>query len=50
MAPWVSDEVYARVRAAAQHFGTGALRAISVALGENVSPEQIRVVLAHLSV
>jgi ATP-dependent DNA helicase RecQ len=50
VAPWVSDEVYARVRAAAQHFGTGALRAISVALGENVSPEQIRVVLAHLSV
>jgi ATP-dependent DNA helicase RecQ len=50
VAPWVSDEVYARVRAAAQHFGIGARRAIAVALGENVPDEQIRVVLAHLSV
>ncbi len=48
LAPWVPDEVYARIRTAAQHFGTESLRAIFVALGEQVPYEQIRAVLAHL--
>jgi ATP-dependent DNA helicase RecQ len=48
VAAWVPDDVYARVRSAAQHFGTGAPRAIFVALGEKVPSEQIRVTLAHL--
>jgi len=48
IAAWVPDDVTARVRAAARHFGTGSLRAIFVALGEQVPCEQIRVVLAHL--
>jgi ATP-dependent DNA helicase RecQ len=48
VAAWVPDVVYERVKAAARHFGTGSPRAISVALGEAVSPEHIRIVLAHL--
>jgi ATP-dependent DNA helicase RecQ len=50
IAAWVPDEVYLRVRTAARHFGVGAHLAISVALGETVPHEQIRLVLAHLSV
>jgi ATP-dependent DNA helicase RecQ len=50
VAAWVPDDVYARVRAAAQHFGTASLRPIYVALGETVPYDQIRIVLAHLSV
>jgi ATP-dependent DNA helicase RecQ len=45
---WVPEDVYQRVVAAARHFGTGALKPIFVALGEQVPYEQIRVVLAHL--
>jgi len=48
LAPWVSDEVLAQVRTAAQHFGTGSLKAIYTALGERVSYEEIRVVMARL--
>jgi ATP-dependent DNA helicase RecQ len=48
LAAWVPDAVYAQVRSAARHFGTGALRAIHVALGEEVPEETVRVVLAHL--
>ncbi len=45
---WVADDVYQRVVAAARQFGTGYLRPIYVALGEKVSYDEIRVVLAHL--
>jgi ATP-dependent DNA helicase RecQ len=50
VAAWVPDVVYERVTAAARHFGTGSPRAIAVALGDSVSAEHVRVVLAHLSV
>jgi ATP-dependent DNA helicase RecQ len=50
VASWVPDTVYAQVQGAARHFGTGKLKPIFLALGENVSYEQIRVVLAHLAV
>jgi ATP-dependent DNA helicase RecQ len=49
VAAWVPDTVYARVQAAARHFGTDKLKPIFLALGETVPYEQIRVVLAHLS-
>jgi ATP-dependent DNA helicase RecQ len=49
VSPWVPGDVCERIKAAARHFGTGSPRAISVALGDDVSPEHIRIVLAHLS-
>ncbi len=48
VAAWVPDTVYARVQAAARHFGTDKLKPIYMALGETVPYEQIRVVLAHM--
>lgn len=48
VAAWVPDMVYARVQAAARHFGTAKLKPIFLALGETVPYEQIRVVVAHM--
>jgi ATP-dependent DNA helicase RecQ len=47
--PWVSDAVYQRVAAAARQFGVERLKPIFIALGEQVSYDDIRLVLAHLS-
>jgi ATP-dependent DNA helicase RecQ len=49
VAAWVPDEVYHRVMAAARQVGTDYLKPIYVALGEKVSYDHIRIVLAHLS-
>jgi ATP-dependent DNA helicase RecQ len=49
LAPWVSMEVYQRVRAAARQVGTERLKPIYIALGEQVPYDDIRLVLAHLS-
>jgi ATP-dependent DNA helicase RecQ len=48
--PWVSDEMYQRVTAAARQVGTERLKPIFVALGETVSYDDIRIVVTHLSV
>jgi ATP-dependent DNA helicase RecQ len=48
LAPWVPDDVYQRIAAAARRFGTGRLQPINLALGEKVPSETIRLVLAHL--
>jgi ATP-dependent DNA helicase RecQ len=45
---WVPDEVYQKVAAAAQQVGTEKLKPIYQALGEQVSYDDIRLVLAHL--
>jgi len=46
---WVADDVYERVAAAARQVGRGFLKPIFVALGESVSYDEIRLVLAHLA-
>src|SRR5207244_11952722 len=46
---WVSDPIYQRVAVAARQVGTERLKPIFVALGESVSYEDIRVVLAHMT-
>jgi ATP-dependent DNA helicase RecQ len=48
LAPWVPDDVYQRIAAAARRFGTGRLQPITLALGEQFPSETIRLVLAHL--
>jgi ATP-dependent DNA helicase RecQ len=48
LAPWVPDEAYQRVAAAARRFGTERLQPIALALGDKVPSETIRLVLAHL--
>jgi ATP-dependent DNA helicase RecQ len=45
---WVPVETYQRVAAAARQVGTDYLKPIFLALGEQVSYDQIRIVLAHL--
>jgi ATP-dependent DNA helicase RecQ len=45
---WVSDAVYQRVVAAARQCGTSHMKPIFIALGEKVSYDEIRIVLAHL--
>jgi ATP-dependent DNA helicase RecQ len=45
---WVRDDVYRRVTAAARQVGTDRLKPIFVALGEEVSYDEIRLVLTHL--
>jgi ATP-dependent DNA helicase RecQ len=45
---WVGDDVYTRVAAAARQVGTDRLKPIFVALGEKVSYDDIRLVLAHM--
>jgi ATP-dependent DNA helicase RecQ len=46
---WVPDEIYQEVAAAAQQVGTEKLKPIYQALGEQVSYDDIRLVLAHLA-
>jgi ATP-dependent DNA helicase RecQ len=48
--PWVSPEVQARVLSAARQVGALRLKPIFVALGEQVSYDTIRIVLAHAQV
>jgi ATP-dependent DNA helicase RecQ len=45
---WVTDEVYPEVAAAARRVGADRLKPIYIALGERISYDDIRVVLAHL--
>jgi ATP-dependent DNA helicase RecQ len=45
---WVSHETYGRVAAAARQLGTSRLKPIFIALGEQVSYDDIRLVVAHL--
>jgi ATP-dependent DNA helicase RecQ len=47
--PWLSSDVYQRVTAAARQVGTDRLKPIYIALGEQVSYDDIRLVVAHLS-
>jgi ATP-dependent DNA helicase RecQ len=49
IATWVSDETYQRVAAAARQVGTERLKPIFITLGEKVSYDDIRLVLAHLT-
>jgi ATP-dependent DNA helicase RecQ len=49
VAPWVAEETYQRVAAAARQVGTERLKPIFLALGEKVSYDDIRLVLAHLT-
>jgi ATP-dependent DNA helicase RecQ len=46
--PWVLDDVYQRVAAAARQVGTERLKPIFLALGQEVDYDTIRVVVAHL--
>jgi ATP-dependent DNA helicase RecQ len=48
IAAWVSNETYQRVTAAARQVGTERLKPIFITLGEKVSYDDIRIVLAHL--
>jgi ATP-dependent DNA helicase RecQ len=48
IAPWVADDTYQRVMAAARQVGTERLKPIFLALGEQVPYDDIRLVLAHL--
>jgi ATP-dependent DNA helicase RecQ len=50
IAAWVPDQVYDRVAAAARRVRTDRLKPIYLALGEQVSYDEIRLVVAHLSV
>jgi ATP-dependent DNA helicase RecQ len=46
---WIADDVYERVAAAARQVGRGFLKPIFLALGESISYDEIRLVLAHLA-
>jgi ATP-dependent DNA helicase RecQ len=46
---WVADDIYERVAAAARQVGRGFLKPIFLALGETISYDDIRLVLAHLA-
>ncbi|HYM59511.1 MAG TPA: RQC domain-containing protein, partial [Thermoanaerobaculia bacterium] len=48
VAPWVADSVYERVAIAADELGPSLLRPLRERLGEDVSYDEIRIVLAHL--
>jgi ATP-dependent DNA helicase RecQ len=48
IAAWVDDKVYQRVAAAARQVGTERLKPIYLALGEQVTYDDIRVVVAHM--
>lgn len=50
VAPWVADDRYTTIAAAAQKVGTERLRPIRDELGEEFSWEEIRIVLAHMSI
>ncbi|MBV9124530.1 MAG: DNA helicase RecQ [Planctomycetes bacterium] len=49
IASWVADEVHQRVAAAARQFGTERLKPLFIALGEKISYDDIRLVVAHLT-
>jgi ATP-dependent DNA helicase RecQ len=49
VAPWVSNDIYQRVASCARQVGTERLKPIFIALGEKVSYDDIRIVLAHLA-
>jgi ATP-dependent DNA helicase RecQ len=49
VAPWVADDVYQRVAAAARQVGTERLKPIRLALGGKVDYDDIRLVVAHLT-
>jgi ATP-dependent DNA helicase RecQ len=49
IAAWVAPETYQRVASAARQVGTDRLKPIFLALGEVVSYDDIRLVLAHLA-
>src|SRR5262249_18898205 len=46
LSPWVDDVTFAKVRDAARQVGAERLKPIFLALGEKISYEQIRLVLA----
>jgi ATP-dependent DNA helicase RecQ len=46
---WVPEEVYERVAKAAREVGTGRLKPIFLALGEQVPYDQIHLVVAHMN-
>jgi ATP-dependent DNA helicase RecQ len=48
VAAWVSDELYRRIADAARQVGTERLKPIYLALNEQVSYDDIRIVRAHL--
>jgi ATP-dependent DNA helicase RecQ len=48
IAPWVEEKVYQRVAAAARQVGTERLKPIYLTLGEQVSYDDIRLVVAHM--
>jgi ATP-dependent DNA helicase RecQ len=50
ISPWVSDDIYRQVAAAAEREGRTRLKPIFVALEERVAYAAIRIVLAHLAV
>ncbi len=47
LAPWITDDIYQRVHAAAAEVGGTFLRPVFEALGGEVSYEEIRVVMSH---
>jgi ATP-dependent DNA helicase RecQ len=47
--PWISNEIYERVAACARQVGTDRLKPIFLGLGEKISYDDIRIVLAHLA-
>jgi ATP-dependent DNA helicase RecQ len=49
IAAWVRPEIYERVVAAARTVGTDRLKPVYIALGEQISYDEIRLVLAHLA-
>ncbi len=49
IAVWVADDVYQKVAAAARRAGTERLKPIYIALGEKISYDEIRLVVAHLA-
>jgi ATP-dependent DNA helicase RecQ len=49
IAVWVADDVYQKVATAARRAGTERLKPIYVALGEKISYDEIRLVVAHLA-
>jgi ATP-dependent DNA helicase RecQ len=48
IAPWIAEELYQRIAAAARRVGLDRLKPIYLALGERVSYDDIRIVRAHL--
>jgi ATP-dependent DNA helicase RecQ len=48
ISPWVAGDVYERVAAESRRYGMERLKPIYVALGEAVTYDDIRLVLAHL--